>query len=150
MSRFNPVAIPLFCLIAACSPAPDSSSGRSSGPAIQIANQDVARSAITAEKIVRDVVRRVVMITQVAGDSTPTEWTFDADEFRQVEILDSEITQTSAVITVFMTTRNNPGPDEDAVQVSGKLKLRYQRKGAEWVLSTIENLSFRYTVGIST
>lgn len=98
----------------------------------------------------RDVVGRVVMISEVSGVSPPTDWTFEADEYKQVEILEHDATQTVATITVFMATRNNPKPDEDAVQVSGKLKLRYVRKGNVWVLTTIENLTFRYTIGVST
>jgi len=66
-----------------------------------------------------------------------------------VEILDREITPTTAAITVLMTTHNNPEPDEEAVKVSGKLRLIYQRQGGAWVLKTIENLTFRYTVGVS-
>jgi hypothetical protein len=140
----------LFCSIAACSPAPELSSGSSSTPTIQTANQDAARLEISAEQIMRDVVGRIIKITDVAGDNPPTEWTFDADEFKQVEILERNVTPAATVITVFMTTRNNPGADEEAVQVSGKLKLHYQRKGSKWVLTTIENLTFHYTIGVST
>ena len=150
MFRFNLVAIALFCAVAACSPAPESSSGASSDLAIHTANQDPARPEITAEKIMRDVVGRVIKITEASGDSPPTDWTFEADEFRQVEILEREATLETAAITVFTTTRNNPGQDEEAVQVSGKLKLHYQRKGSQWVLMTIDNLTFHYTIGIST
>jgi hypothetical protein len=148
--RINPVAIALFCTVSACSPAPQSSAGGPSGAAIQTANQDAPRPEITAEKIVRDVIGRVVKVTEANGESPPTDWMFEADEFRQVEILEREAASAAAEITVFMTTRNNPGPDDEAVQVSGKLRLHYQRKGGEWVLMTIENLNFRYTIGIST
>ena len=150
MYRIHPAAIALFCAVAACSPAPELSAGSPSGPVIRTADKDAPRPEITVEKIVRDVIGRVVEVTEVRGDSPPTDWTFEADEFKQVEILERETTPAAATITVFMTTRNNPGPDEDAVQVSGKLRLHYQRKGGEWVLRTIENLTFRYTIGIST
>lgn len=150
MFRINPVAIALFCAVAACSPPPQSSAGGPSGPAIRTANQDAPQPEITVEKIVRDVIRRVVKVAGVNGDSPPTDWTFEADEFKQVKILEREATPAAATITVFMTTRNNPGPDDEAVQVSGKLRLHYRRKGGEWVLTTIENLTFRYTIGIST
>jgi hypothetical protein len=150
MFRLHLTAFALICTLAACSPAPESAKGGASAPAMQTANQDAARGDVTAEKILRDIVGRVVKITEVGGDSQPTEWTFDAGEFRQMEILDRKTTPTSAAITVFMTTRNNPRPDEDAVQVSGRLILHYQRKGGEWVLTTIENLSFRYTIGVAT
>ncbi len=150
MFRVNIVAIALFCAVAACSPTPKSPVTGPSISTIQTANQDTARPEITVEKIMRDVVGRIVSIIDVAEMSKPTDWTFEADEFKQVEILERKTTPTTAEITVFMTTRNNPKPDEDAVQVSGKLKLHYQRKGGEWALTTIENLTFRYTVGVWT
>ena len=150
MTRFNLFAVTLICTVAACSPAPESASRGAANPAIQTANQDAAQTEITVEKILRDVVGRVVMITEVDGDGVPTDWTFEAGEFKQAEILEREATATAAVITVFMTTRNNPGREEDPVQVSGKLRLHYQRKGSAWVLSTIDNLTFRYTIGVST
>jgi hypothetical protein len=150
MFRINLVAIALSCAVAACSPASQSSADGPSGPAIRTASQNAPQPEITAENIVRDVIGRVVKITEVNGDRPPTDWTFEADEFKQVEILEREATPVAAVITVFMITRNNPGPDDDAVQVSGKLRLHYQHKGGKWVLTTIENLTFRYTIGIST
>jgi len=150
MFRIDPVPIVLFCAIAACSPAPQSSAKGPSGPAIQTADQNAPQAEITAEKIARDVVGRIVRVTEVGDDSSPTDWTFEVDEFKLVKILEREATPTAATITVMMTTRNNPGPGEDAVQVSGKLRLHYLRKGGEWVLTTIENLTFRYTIGIST
>ena len=150
MFRINSFAIPLFCAVAACSPSPQSSTGGPSGPAIRTASQDAPQPEITVEKIARDVIGRVVKVTEVNGDSPPTDWTFEADEFKQVNILEREATPAAVTITVFMTTRNNPGPDDEAVQVSGKLRLHYRRKGGDWVLTTIENLTFRYTIGIST
>ena len=72
------------------------------------------------------------------------------NEFKQVEIVESQVTDNNASVVILMTTRNNPGPDEDAVQVSGKLQLRYERSGGRWNLKAIENLSFRYTIGLAT
>ena len=150
MLRVNIVVIALLCAVAACSPTPKPSATSSSNSTIQTANQDTARPDITVEKIMRDVVGRVVRNVNAAEKSEPTEWTFEGDEFKQVEILERTATPTTAEITVFMTTRNNPKPAEDAVQVSGKLKLHYQRKDGEWALAKIENLTFRYTVGVWT
>ena len=41
------------------------------------------------------------------------------------------------------------GPADDSVQVSDKLQLRYEREGGVWRLKAIENLTFRYTVGLA-
>jgi len=147
MLRFNLLAIALLCAVAACSPAPDTSSGGARDLAIRTASQDPAQLDITADTIKRDVVGRVIKVTEASGDNQPTDWTFEASEYKQVEILEREATPTGAAITVFMTTRNNPGPNEEAVQVSGKVRLHYQRKGSAWVLMTIDNLTFHYTIG---
>jgi hypothetical protein len=150
MFRINPIVIAFFCTVAACSPAPEPSAGGRSGPVTQTASQDEPLSEITAETIERDVIGHVVTITGVENDSTPTDWTFDADEFRQAEILERKTSPVGASITVFITTRNNPGPNEELLTVSGKLRLYYQRKGGEWVVTTIENLTFCYRIDIST
>jgi hypothetical protein len=139
------VAALLFAATA-CTEAPDTSSGSGTMPA---ANQD-GKPVIAVEKIARDVVGRVVPITEVTGDGTPTDWTFEADEFKQVEIVEQQVSDNVATIVIFMTTHNNAGPNDDAVQVSGKLQLRYERNGGNWQLKAIENLSFRYTVGLAT
>ena len=133
-----------------CSPTPKPSSDNQSGSTIPTASQDKQGQLIPAEKIIRDVVGKVVMITEVSGDGDPTEWTFDADEFKQVEVLETEATATTAMVTVFMTTHNNPKKDEDAVQVTGKLRLYYVRQAEKWVLRNIENMTFKYTVGVAT
>ena len=147
MFRINLIAIALFCIVSACSPAPESSAGSPSDIANQTAHQEALRREITSEKIVHDIIGGVIKITSVEDDSAPTDWTFEADEFKQVEILDREATLEGATITVFMLTRNNAAPNEDAVLVSGKLRLHYLREGETWVLTTIENLTFRYTTG---
>ena len=144
----------IFCAVlgalAGCSPKPEAvtNGGAANRPLQPV--QDSRTSEISAEKIKSDVIRRVVMVSDVTGKGPETEWTFDADEYRQVEILESRATDNAVTLVIFMTTRNNPKPDEDNVQVSGKLHLRYARKAGQWVLTTIENLSFRYSVGLST
>jgi hypothetical protein len=150
MFRIKLVAIALCCAVAACSPTPKPPASGPSKSTIQTASQDTANPEIGVEKVLRDVVGRVVKIIDVAEQGEATDWTFEADEFKQVEILDRAATPTTAEITVFMTTRNNPKPDEDAVQVTGRLKLHYQRKNGEWTLTKIENLTFRYTLGVWT
>ena len=144
------ISLGLVVVLLGCSPTPKPSSDNQSGSTIPTASQDKQGQLIPAEKIIRDVVGKVVMITEVSGDGDPTEWTFDADEFKQVEVLETEATATTAMVTVFMTTHNNPKKDEDAVQVTGKLRLYYVRQAEKWVLRNIENMTFKYTVGVAT
>ena len=137
-------------LLGALTACGESPSGTADSANVRAADQGASQKDIPVEKIVRDVVGRVVPITEVTGDGTPTDWTFEADEFKQVEIVETQVTGNTASIVIFMTTRNNPEPKEDAVQVSGKLQLRYERESGRWNLKAIENLTFRYTVGLAT
>ena len=139
----------LFALTG-CVPAPESTSSVTRNPDRLHLVQDSGKPEITAEKIVRDVVGRVVKVSDLTGTQPETEWTFEADEFRQVDILEKNMTENRLTLVIFMTTRNNAGPDEDQVQVSGKLHLQYERRAGQWMLTTIENLTFRYSVGLST
>lgn len=142
-------ALLVFCaLAAACSPAPDTVRPRP--PALPAAERTAAGAEISVERILRDLIGRVVVVNDASGEHTPTEWTFEKDEFKQVEILERSDTPDGIVLTIAMTTRNNPRPNEDAVQVNGRLRLHYQRKGGGWALGAIDNLSFKYTVGIAT
>ena len=145
--RFLSSTALLLGALAACGESPTATADSAN---VRAADQGAGQKEIPVEKIVRDVVGRVVPITEVRGDGAPTDWTFEADEFKQVEIVEAQVTGNSASIVILMTTRNNPGPNEDAVQVSGKLQLRYERTGSRWDLKAIENLNFRYTVGMAT
>lgn len=138
----------ILLALTACTDAPDSSSGNA-GDTLPAADQKAGKQTIPVERIAGDLIGRVVPITEATGDGTPTDWTFDAGEFRQIEIVEMQMTESAATLVIFMTTRNNAGPKEDAVQVSGKLKLHYKRKGGRWQLIDIENRSFRYTVGLA-
>ena len=67
-----------------------------------------------------------------------------------MEILERTVTESGATLVIFLTTRNNPRPDENPVQVSGKLQLQYKWRAGYWVLATVENLTFRYSIGVAT
>src|SRR5208282_550105 len=103
---------------------------------------------ITEDQITRDIVGKDVQISDVAGDDPSNKWTFEADEYRHVEILESQRSDKGLTIVISMTTRNNSKPDEDSIQVSGKLRLIYEQDGAKWVLNQIENLTFKYSIGV--
>jgi len=106
-------------------------------------------SPITEDKIARDIVGKNVQISDETGDDPSNKWTFEADEYRHVEILESQRSDDALMIVISMTTRNNPKPEEESIQVSGKLRLIYEQDGAKkWVLSQIENLTFKYSIGV--
>jgi hypothetical protein len=147
----------LLFALTGCVPAPEpasnvapKSSARAGGHDVLHVAQEANGLEITTEKIMSDIVGRVVKTAASTGTEPPTDWTFEASEFRQVEILDRHMEDTRFTIIIFITTRNNHQPDEDDVQVSGKLRLYYERKGSQWILTAIDNLTFRYTVGQST
>jgi hypothetical protein len=146
----------LFALTG-CVPAPESSSNVTPSPAVPAGNHDLlhyvqesGKPEISAEKIMSDIVGRVIQVSELTGAGPPTEWTFEADEFRQVDIQERHMAGNGLTVVIFMTTRNNPRPDENDVQVSGRLQLRYEWKAGQWILTKIENLTFRYSLGLST
>jgi hypothetical protein len=139
----------LFAL-AGCGQAPDPSSTATGKPDPLQLVQNSRRPEITTEKIASDIVGRVVKISELTGDGPTDEWTFEASEFRQVNIVEKNLTNTGLTLVIFMTTRSNPKPDEAQIHVSGKLELLYEWKAGLWVLATLKNLTFRYTVGVPT
>lgn len=134
----------LLCACAACSKAPEPAAGVP--PAVKIAD----RQDVTPEQIKVDLVGRVIRTTDAAGNGPPDEWTFEADEFKQAEILESQRMGNKLTLVILMTTRNNPKPDENSIQVSGRLRLHYELKSGKWSLNEVENLSFKYSIGIAT
>ena len=110
--------------------------------------QNSEKPDITVATISKDVVGKVVTVPEISGLGPSDKWTFEADEYRRIDILDKSPTATGVDLLVFMLTRSRPG--EGDIQVSGQLKLHYQWKGKQWVLHSIENLSFRYSLGVST
>ena len=150
MKRTLPSVAAMLLALTGCGPAAESPPNVARNPERLQLVQDSGKPEISAEKIVRDIVGRVVKVSDVRGTGPETEWTFEADEFRQTEILERHLTGNGSTLVIFMTTRNNPQPGEDAVQVTGKLQLHYEWRGGQWVLNKVENLSFRYSIGLST
>ena len=139
-----------------CSPAPEQSSGSTPGASVSPGNraplhpvQD-GKPEITPDKIVKDVAGRAIEVSEVTGAAPPTQWTFEADEDRHVDILERHVTDSGIELVIFMTTGNKPKPDEDNVQVSGKLRLHYEWKAGQWLLKGMQNLTFRYSLGLRT
>src|SRR5664279_4229505 len=123
----------IFFGLTGCGQAPDPSptvAGKSDPHQLV---QNARRPEITSEKIADDIVGKKVSITEMTGDGPEDEWTFDASEFRQVNILEKNITNTGLTLVTFMTTRNNPKRDEAQIHVSGKLQLQYEWKAGRWV-----------------
>jgi hypothetical protein len=147
----------MILALTACDAAPGPTSNDTRNPVVPAGNDDIlhfsqesSRPEVNAEKIIRDVVGHAVQVSELRGAGPETEWTFEADEYRQVNILEKHMTNTGLTLIVFMATRNNPGPDEDSVQVSGKLRLGYEWKEGQWILTTVENLTFSYSLGQTT
>jgi len=117
---------------------------------VQESGNSPGNSEVSAEKIMRDIVGRVVLVSESTGAGPETEWTFDADEFRKVNILEKRLTEKGLSLVIFMNTGSNPKQDEEPIVVSGKLLLEYEKRADQWFLKTIGNLSFSYSLGISS
>ena len=150
MIRAILIPVAIVAGLAGCGAKPDSSGvSPSAGDAGSLRSvQSSEKPEITADRISKDVVGRALVIPEVSGAGPNDKWTFEADEYRRIDILDRRPTAAGLDLLVFMLTRSRPG--EGDVQVSGQLKLRYEWKGKQWVLRSIENVSFRYSVGVST
>jgi len=137
-----------------CGPAPERSQGAAPGQPASAEGtlrvQDKGRPEITSQGISKDVVGKVIRVDEMHGAHPGTEWTFEADEYRRIDILERRATATGADLLVFMLTRSNSKPGEDDVQVSGQLRMSYEWKGDKWVLQKIENVSFRFSIGVAT
>lgn len=133
---------------AGCGPAKESRPAARTDSALKSVQQS-QQSEITPDRIASDIVGRKVRITDTEGQNQ-NEWTFEASEFRRVAILERKTTGKGEMVVVFITTQNNPEPNEDQVRVAGKLQLVYVKKGGQWVLSNIENLNFQYSIGVAT
>jgi hypothetical protein len=112
--------------------------------------QDKGRPEITIQGISKDVVGWVVEVGEINGAQPSTEWTFEANEYRHIDILERHTTASGVDLLVFMLTRTNPKAQEEDVQVAGQLRLHYEWKGNKWVLRKIDNVSFRYSLGVAT
>jgi len=150
MIRFALIALAIVFGVAACGAKPEppttSSSTGEAGPLRPV--QSSERPEITVGKISKDVVGRVVEVPEASGTGPNDKWTFEADEYRRIDILERNPTATGLDLLVFMLTTSRPG--EGDIQVSGQLRLHYEWKGKQWVLRSIDNVSFRYSLGVST
>ena len=152
MIRVFLIAIAIVCGFAGCGPKPESSdpsASAGSGGSLRPV-QSTERPEITAGRISKDVVGQVVDVPEQSGAGPDDKWTFEADEYRRVEILERHPTATGLDLLVFMLTRSNPKPGEITVQASGNLRLHYEWKGKQWILRSIENVSFSYSLGVAT
>ena len=145
----------MLLLLTGCGPTPQTPATVAKAPpaAKQGGMQTVQKSdgpEITTEKVMHDIVGRVVPVSDLAGVGPRDEWTFEATEFRKVDILDRRVEGEGFSITIFVTTRNNRRENEDEIQVSGTLRLHYEKNGNQWTLKKIDNLTFRYSLGVST
>jgi len=139
----------MLIAVVACSPSPETQPNNASSVDKLQPVQLPEKGDVSPEKIESDIIGRVVRVSDVSGAGDPTEWTFEKKEFRHVEVLDRNVNGNTQTLVVFVTTRSNP-EDEEQVQVSGKLQLSYERKAGQWILTGIQNLSFRYSVGVAT
>lgn len=147
MPRILSILAALLLICAACTKAPDPVARPASPqPNVQVAD----KAEVSPEQIKHDIVGRVVKTSDAGGKGPPDEWTFEAAEFKQAEILESKRTSDELIVVVHVITRNNPKPDENSIQVAGRLRLHYELKSGKWALKSIDNLSFQYSIGVAT
>src|SRR3954471_3987784 len=140
---FRLIVLSIALLAAGCNKPPETST---SAPTVAVAD----KSEVSTAQIKKDVVGKVLKISDVAGKGPADEWTFEASEDKQVEIIESTREGNQLTMMVHMTTRNNPKPEELSVQVAGRLRLKYELKGGKWTLIEMQNVNFQYSIGVAT
>jgi hypothetical protein len=141
----NSVAV-AFLALAGCGQAPDLSPTVTRKADLQQIAKDARRPEITAEKVAGDIVGKKLSIPEVHGDEAEEPWTIAASEIRQVNIQEQTVTRTGETLVVFVTTGSIPRPNKAQIQIAGKLELHYEWKADKWVLTTVRNLTVRYTI----
>lgn len=157
MIRTALIIIAMVSLLSACDTGGRTAEGPASGRQPTSRNdkslqavQDAGRPEITTDGISRDVVGWVVEIEELTGSGPADKWTFEANEYRRVDIVERHATAAGLDLLVFVLSRSNPKPDEETVQVTGQLGLHYEWRDGKWVLRGIDNVSFRYSLGVAT
>lgn len=111
--------------------------------------QTQQKGEISVAQILRDVVGRQIWVSELSSASEQLDWTFAADEPKRVDVIEQQMSATTAALVVHMFTSGAPGSDDEDVQLAGRLKLNYEWDGRRWMLRRIDNLSFRYSLRIS-
>lgn len=105
----------------------------------------------TPARIARDIVGHSVQIRDADNRRPWSPWTFEEDEPKDVEVVDTQVIGTRATVTIELSTHDNLDTGQQTTYVSGRLRLRYERGDDGWRLRSIDNLSFRSSAGgIST
>ena len=86
MTRITLTITAILLVLNGCGPA-STPSATSTPNVLSVADKP---SPITEDQIARDIVGKNVQISDVAGDDPTNKWTFEADEYRHVEILESQ------------------------------------------------------------
>jgi hypothetical protein len=136
--------------LSGCGQASDPAPTVTRKPDLQQLAQHARRPEVTTEKIARDIVGKQVAVAEQNGDGAVKEWTFEAGDFRQINIQETYITNTGVALIIFMATRNTVKPGAAPHHVAGKIELQYKWSAGQWVLATLKNLTFRYTVANPT
>mgnify|MGYP006299893973 CR=1 FL=1 len=112
---------------------------------------DSSETRWTPERIARDIIGHSVQIRDVDNRKPWSPWTFEADEPKDVDVVDTQVNGSRATVTIELATHDNLDTGEQTTYVSGRLRLRYERGNEGWQLRSIDNVSFRATPGgIST
>ena len=142
------VAFSSACSLESPDPAQSAqtSSERRSGDSVRV--QLAQASEITVAKILKDIIGQQVQVTDSAGEAQPMEWTFEENEPKHAEILERQAKGNSIALIIQLNTGGAPGSDDANVQLTGRLRLHYERSGQGWVLKRIDNVTFRYSRGM--
>lgn len=109
------------------------------------------RPVISVAKIYKDIVGKSV--ESVPSETTGSDfigWEFGENEPREIEVLKNEFLGDEAYINIKMFTQGAISNDGLTGRLRGNLRLHYERIAGGWLLTEVENLTFKYVVSNSS
>ena len=108
----------VFLALTGCGQAPDPTPTVTRKADLEQIAKDARRPEITAEKITGDIVGKKLAILELHGDEPAEQWTFAANELRQVNIQEMTVTSTGETLVVFVTTGSIPRPNKTNIRLA--------------------------------
>lgn len=106
------------------------------------------RPTISNAKIYKDIVGKT--LKEIPSETTGSDlisWTFAENEPKEIEVLEKKFIGDEARITIKMLTQDADSNNNSKwARLRGNLRLHYERIAGDWLLTEVENLTFKYII----
>jgi len=93
------------------------------------------------DELARNLVGKEIELLEDNSRALLRRWTFGADDPVQIRVIDNDIAPDSASVTAEVVTAGKYGAR--IYDGSGRVRMKFERLGSEWLLFGLENVSFR-------